>query len=96
MKRFLVGTAIVGLVLAVFTDRSTPACVLAGAFATLILLQLGPRSVVEKTGVLMSAAAIAWLAGPRAAVAGQSIFGHLAVWLIASTALSVYLHPRAE
>lgn len=96
MKRAAVGTLIAGFVLAVFTDRSTPACVLAGAFATWMLLQLGPRSVVEKVGVLMCAAAIAWLAGPRAATAGQSFLGHLAVWLIASTALSVYLHPRAE
>lgn len=95
MKRFLVGAAIVGFVLAVFTERSTAACALAGVFSTWLALQLGPRSVVEKTGALMCAAVIAWLAGPRAA-AGQSFFGHLAVWLIASTALAVYLHPRAE
>jgi hypothetical protein len=95
MKRVLVGTIIAGLCLALFSERSTPACVLAGFFATLLVLQLGPRSIVEKTGAVLTAAAIAWLAGPRAA-SGQSVIGHFLGWTIAGTALSAYLHPRAD
>lgn len=95
MKRALVGTLIVGFILAIFSDRSTPACLLAGAFATFLVIQLGQKSVVEKVGALLAAAAIAWLAGPRAA-AGQSVIQHFAAWMIAGTALAVYLHPRAE
>ncbi|MBI4060192.1 MAG: hypothetical protein HY403_02055 [Elusimicrobia bacterium] len=95
MKRVLVGAAISGFILALFSERSTPACLLAGAFATLLLLQLGPRSVVEKVGALLTAAAIAWLAGPRAA-SSQSPFAHFAGWTLAATALAVYLHPRSE
>lgn len=96
MKRALIGTLIAGFLLAVFSDRSTPACLLAGAMATFLLLQLGPRSVAEKVGALLTAAAIAWLAGPRAALPSQSLFGYFAGWLIAATSLAVYLHPRAE
>jgi hypothetical protein len=95
VKRVLVGTAIAGLCLAFFSERSTPACLLAGFFATLLVLQLGPRSIVEKTGAVLTAAAIAWLAGPRAA-AGQSVVEHMLGWTIAGTALSAYLHPRAD
>ncbi len=96
MKRVFVGTLIVGLSLAVFSDRSTPACLLAGAFATFLLLQLGSRSIVEKVGAVLTAAAIGWLAGPRAALPSQSLIGYFAGWTIAGTALAVYLHPRAE
>ena len=95
MKRAIIGTLICGVILAVFSSRSTPACLLAGAFATFLMLQLGPRSVVEKVGAALTAAAIAWLAGPRAA-SGQSLILHFAGWTFASTALAVYLHPRAE
>ena len=96
MKRALVGTLIVGFSLAVFTDRSTPACVLAGALATFLVLQLGPRSIVEKVGAVLTAAAIAWLAGPRAALPSQSLIAYGLGWSLAATALAVYLHPRAE
>lgn len=95
MVRVLVGTLIAGFILALFSDRSTPACLLAGGFATFLLLQLGARSVVEKVGALLTAAAIAWLAGPRAA-AGQSLIGYFSGWTLAAIALAVYLHPRAE
>lgn len=95
MKRLLVGSLIAGVPLALFSERSTAACLLAGGFSTFLLLQLSPRSVVEKVGALLAAAAIAWLAGPRAA-AGQSVIAHFAGWTIAATALAVYLHPRAE
>lgn len=97
MKRLLVGTLIAGALLAVFSDRSTLACLLAGGLSTSLLLQLGPRSIVEKIGALMTAAAIAWLAGPRAAgVGGPSLLAYACGWLLAATALSVYLHPRSE
>lgn len=96
MKRAFIGTLIAGLCLIVFSDRSNRACLLAGALATFLVLQLGPRSIVEKVGALMTAAAIAWLAGPRAALPSQSLFAYFAGWTIAATALAVYLHPRSE
>ena len=95
MKRALIGTVIAGFILAFFSERSTLSSLLAGFFATMLLLQLGTRSIVEKVGALLTASAIAWLAGPRAA-AGQSLFTHFAGWLFAGTALAAYLHPRAE
>ncbi len=95
MSRLLVGALICGLLLSPFSDRSTPSCVLAGLFAAFLLLQLGARSVVEKVGALLTAASIAWLAGPRAPY-GQSLFTYLFGWTLAGTALAVYLHPRAE
>lgn len=95
MTRFLVGTLITGVILSLFSARSGLSCLLAGACATFLALQLGPRSVVEKVGALLTAAAIAWLAGPRAA-SGQSVIAHFAGWALAATALAVYLHPRAE
>jgi hypothetical protein len=96
MKRALIGTLIAGVTLAVFSDRSGLACLLSGGLATFLLLQLGARSIAEKVAALLTAAAIAWLAGPRAALPSQSLLGYFAGWLIAATALSVYLHPRAE
>ena len=96
MKRALIGTLIAGFSLAFFSERSTPACLLAGALATFLLLQLGARSIIEKVAALLTAAAIAWLAGPRAALPSQSLFEHFAGWTLAATALAVYLHPRAE
>jgi len=87
---------IAGLCLALFSDRSTPACLLAGALATFLVLQLGPRSIAEKVGALLTAAAIAWLGGPAAPLPGQSLFAYFAGWTIAASALAVYLHPRSE
>lgn len=95
MKRMLVGTLIFGFILGPLSGRSWPACMLTGALATFLLLQLGPRSIAEKVGALLTAAAIAWLAGPRAA-SGQSVIMHFAGWTLAAAALAVYLHPRAE
>ncbi|MEK7233393.1 MAG: hypothetical protein AAB268_06230 [Elusimicrobiota bacterium] len=96
MKRALIGALIAGFILALFSDRSTPACLLAGALATFLLLQLGTRSVVEKVGALLTAAAIAWLGGPAAPLHNQSLFSYFAGWTIAASALAVYLHPRSE
>lgn len=96
MKRVVVGALIAGLVLYVCPgNRSTLACLAAGALATFLLLQLGPRSIVEKVGCLLTVALIAWLAGPRAAH-GESLLAHCAGWTLAALALAVYLHPRSE
>jgi hypothetical protein len=95
MKRVLIGTLIFGFILGPLSNRSWPACLLTGVLATFLLLQIGPRSIVERVGALLTAAAIAWLAGPRAATT-QSLFEHFAGWTIAATALAVYLHPRSE
>ena len=65
------------------------------AFATLLLTLLGARSIAEKIGALLIAAAIAWLAGPRAATS-QSAIAHFAGWTFAAAALAAYLHPRSE
>jgi hypothetical protein len=95
IKRVLAGTFIAGLPLAFFSPRSTLSCLLAGFFATILALQLGPRSVVERAGAVLLAGAIAWLAGPRAA-AGQSLLEHLIGWTLAAFALSIWLHPRED
>ncbi|OGS39433.1 MAG: hypothetical protein A2506_01030 [Elusimicrobia bacterium RIFOXYD12_FULL_66_9] len=96
MKRVLVGTIILGLVLTFFPgERSSLAYMIAAFLSTLLLLQLGPRSIVEKVGVLMIVSAIAWIAGPRAA-RGESLILHLCGWFVGGTALSFYLHPRSE
>lgn len=96
MKRVILGALIVGVILSICPgNRSGLACLITGVFATLFLLQLGSRSVAEKVGALLTAAAIAWLAGPRAATT-QSLFAHFVGWTLAATALAVYLHPRSE
>jgi hypothetical protein len=95
IKRVLAGTFVAGVPLAFFSPRSTLSCLLAGFLATILALQLGPRSVLERAGAVMVAGAIAWLAGPRAA-SGQSLLEHLLGWALASLALSVWLHPRED
>jgi hypothetical protein len=95
MKVFT-GGLIAGLILYIVPGlHSGPACLIAGMLATLLLLQLGPRSVVEKVGAVMTAALVAWVAGPRAA-SGQSLVWHLLGWFAAGIALSFYLRPRTE
>ena len=97
MKRVLVGTLILGLVLYVFPGaRSGPACLVAGLLSTLLLLQFGPRSIVEKVGVLMIVSMAAWVAGPRAAGRAESLVAHLFGWLAGGAALSFSLPPRSE
>ncbi|MEK7388143.1 MAG: hypothetical protein AAB036_00445 [Elusimicrobiota bacterium] len=96
MKRFLVGTLIVGAALIICPgNRSLLACLCAGALSTYLLVQMGPRSIIEKVGSLLTVALIAWVAGPRAAQE-ESLFLHLLGWTTAATALSIYLHPRLE
>lgn len=96
MKRVLVGTIILGLVLTICPgERSALAYMIAAFFSTQLLLQLEPRSIVEKVGVLMIVSVVAWVAGPRAA-RGESLVLHLCGWLAGGAALSFYLHPRSE
>jgi hypothetical protein len=94
--RVLVGGLISGIILYFVPGlHSGPACLVAGALLTYLLLQLGPRSVVEKLGAVMTVSLIAWLAGPRAS-SGQSLLRHLSGWAAAGAALSFYLRPRSE
>ena len=94
--RVIVGALIAGVILYILPGtRSGPACLIAGASATYLLLLLGPRSTVERIGCLMTVALIAWAAGPMAA-RNQSLFKHLLGWLAASGALAYYLRPRSE
>jgi hypothetical protein len=94
--RVLVGAFIAGVILYLVPGlHSGPACLVAGALLTFLLLQLGPSSVVEKLGATLTAAVLAWIAGPRAS-SGQSLLWHLLGWTIAGSALAYYLRPRTE
>ena len=96
MKRILVGAVLLGLVLRICPgERSGLACLLAGFLSTLLLLQVGPRSIAEKVGILMTVSVLAWVCGPRAAH-GQSLIAHLFGWLAGGTALAFHLHPKSE
>ena len=94
--RVLVGGLIAGIILYFVPGlHSGPACLVAGLLLTFLLLQLGPRSVVERLGAVMTVSLIAWLAGPRAS-SGQSLLWHLLGWGAAGAALSFYLRPKSE
>lgn len=94
--RVLVGAFIAGVILYLVPGlHSGPACLVAGALLTFLLLQLGPSSVVEKLGAALTAALLAWIAGPRAA-SGQSLLRHLLGWTAAGSALAFYLRPKSE
>ena len=96
MKRVFIGALILGVVLYFLPGlRSGPACLVAGLLSTLLLLQAGPRSLVEKVGILMTLSLVAWVAGPRAA-RGESLLAHLFGWFMGASALSFYLHPKSE
>lgn len=93
--RVLVGGLIAGIILYFVPGRhSGPACVVAGALLTYLLLLLGPRSIVERLGAVMIVSVLAWIAGPLAASKG--LFWHLLGWAAAGSALAFYLRPRAE
>lgn len=94
--KLLVGGLIAGLILFFVPGlHSGPACVLAGALLAFALIQAGPRSLVEKVGLVMTVSLIAWIAGPRAAT-GQSLLRHLFGWFLAGSALAYYLHPKSD
>ena len=94
--RILIGGLISGIILWLVPGlHSGPACVIAGALLTFLLLQLGPRSVAERMGAVMTVSMIAWVAGPRAAYS-QSLLWHLFGWAAAGAALAYYLRPKSE
>ena len=94
--RVLIGGLIAGVILRIAPGlHSGLACLLAGLLLASLLLQLGPRSVVERIGAVMTVSLAAWLAGPRAA-AGQSLLWHLFGWGAAGAALAYYLRPKSE
>ncbi len=93
--RVLVGGLLAGVILYFVPGlHSLMACLLAGALLTYLLLLLGPSSIVEKLGAVMTISIIAWIAGPRAASKGLLL--HLFGWAAAGSALSFYLRPRSE
>ena len=95
--RVLVGGLIAGVILYfVAGAHSGPACLITGALLTFLILQAGPRSIVEKVGLALTVALIAWIAGPRAATPSQSLIWHLLGWSAAGTAVAFYLHPKSE
>lgn len=78
---------------------------LAGFLATLLLLQLGPRSLVEKVLFLLTAAVLAWSGRAFGAMAWQGASSRAALvdladlliaWTFAGSALAWLVHPRAE
>ena len=94
--RVLVGGLIAGVVLRIVPGlHSGLACLCAGLLLAFLLAQLGPRSVVERMGLVLTASLLAWVAGPRAA-SGQSLAWHLLGWAAAGAALSFHLRPRSE
>jgi hypothetical protein len=94
--RILVGGLIAGIILFFIPGlHSGPACLITGALLTYALIQAGPRSIVEKVGLTLTIALIAWVAGPRAAY-NQSLIWHLLGWFFAGSATAYYLHPQSE
>ena len=95
--KVLVGGLIAGVILYFMPGaHSGPACLITGALLAFLLLQAGPRSIVEKVGLALTVALIAWIAGPRAATPSQSLLWHLLGWFVAGTALAFHLHPKSE
>lgn len=94
--RVLVGGLIVGVILYFVPGlHSSPACLVTGLLASLLISWVGPRSVVEKMGILLTVALIAWIAGPLAS-RGQSLSLHLLGWTAAAAALAFHTRPRSE
>jgi hypothetical protein len=93
--RVIVGGLIAGSILGLSPSHSLLACLVAGLLLTFLLLQLGPRSVAEKIGAVLTVSLLAWVAGPRPASA-QSLLWHLLRWGAAGAALSYYLRPKSE
>ena len=97
MKRLLSGTIVGGLLLSVCSLAwpglpGYDACFLSAFLATLLLLQLGPRSLVEKVLFLLTVVVFAWVID-----AGDRSLGALLVsWTFAGSALAWVVHPRAE
>lgn len=104
MQRLLAGTVVGGAVLSAFALTPWPPSdgatllgnLLAGFLATLLLLQLGPRSLVEKILFLLTAAALAWAGrAPWDRTAG-TLMATLLAWSFTSAALAWLTRPRTE
>lgn len=93
--RVWVGGLAAGAILAVVSGVGFLGGLLAGLLTASLMLQLGPRSLVEKVGAALTAALIAWTAGPGAG-AGAGALRYALGWLAASGALAWFLHPKTE
>jgi hypothetical protein len=94
--RAVIGGLMAGVILYfVPGGHSGPACLIAGILMALLLIQLGPRSHVERIAALETAAVLAWSAGPSA-YHPVGLFRYLFGWLLAGSALSFYLRPKSE
>jgi len=93
--RIFVGGIVAGAVLFAFAGTNPIYGVIAGWLAASLMLQLGPRSMAEKTGAGLTAALIAWAAGPGSG-AGPGLVRFMLGWLAASCVLAYCVHPRAE
>lgn len=93
--RVLTGGLIAGAILWMVAGAGLFGGLVAGLLAASLMLQLGPRSLAEKVGAAMTAALIAWAAGPGAG-ADIGLIRYLFGWLAASSALAYALHPKAE
>ncbi|MDX6769851.1 MAG: hypothetical protein SF051_09985 [Elusimicrobiota bacterium] len=104
MKRLLAGTFVGGLVLAAcaMAPWASPVgpslfgCLLAGFLATLLLEQLGPRSLVEKVLFLLTAGTLAWAGRAPWDMTGGALLEALVAWSFAGAALAWLTRPRAE
>jgi hypothetical protein len=95
MERAVVGGLIAAAFLWIVSGAGILYAVLAGLMTACLLSQLGPRSLIEKVGAGMTAGLIAWAAGPGSGD-GPGTFRYMLGWLLASSALAAYVHPRAE
>ncbi len=104
MKRLLIGTVVGGALLSAFALTPWPHVdgatlwgnLLAGFLATLLLLQLGPRSLVEKVLFLLTAATLAWVGrAPWDKTAG-TLLATLVAWSFTGAALAWFTRSRTE
>jgi hypothetical protein len=97
MKRLLSGTIVGGLLLSAcgLAWPGLPgydACFLSAFLATVLLLQLGPRSLVEKVLFLLTVVLFTW----QVDSGNRSLGPMLVSWTLAGSALAWVVHPRAE
>jgi hypothetical protein len=92
--RILVGGLIAGAILLALSGTGGYGLI-AGVLTASLMVQLGPRSLAEKAGAGMTAALIAWSAGPGYG-ASVGFLRYMLGWALASSALAYYLHPKSE
>lgn len=92
--KLLVGALLAGAVLKIFmpNTHSLLSFLAAGAFATYLLQLIGPRSHVERVGLVLLVALAAWVGGP--AVGRGSLLLYLLAWTTAGSALAWHLTPK--